>query len=473
LQYVTWQIECIIKLYTQFKCGNGFSFGVEAKGAKVSKHLKAVSYKAVLLSMVVGLLGFTIVLAASGDLDTTFDGDGLVTTFVKPGDPGRYGRALDVAIQTDGKVIAAGDSYLPSATTSDFAVIRYNPNGSLDTAFSGDGRQFTDFGGKDSAVAVAVQSNGKIVVAGNKCINDLCDVALARYNPGGALDPTFSGNGKQTTDFGTGHNASDGGLAIQSNGKIVVAGYMSTGTSYDFAVYRYLPDGSLDTTFSGDGKVSIGFGAGRQDFATDLVIQSDGKIVVSGYTADAHFANNNFAVARLNKNGSLDPTFSGDGRLATNFGADDYAQGIALQTDGKIVLAGEKRTTSPFFSSFAVARYNTDGTPDTTFNGVGRKAFSVIAASNSSASDVIVQPDGKIVVLGAAFSGSLDYALVRLNSGGGFDTTFSGDGKILVDFFGEDFGSAVAIQPSDGSYVLSGYVDSFTQSVFGLARVLP
>jgi uncharacterized delta-60 repeat protein len=443
------------------------------KGAKVSKHLKTVLYKAVLLSMVVGLLGFSIALAASGDLDTTFDGDGLVTTFVKPADPGRYGRALDVAIQTDGKIIAAGDSYVPSTTTSDFAVIRYNTNGSPDTAFSGDGRQFTDFGGKDSAVAVAVQSNGKIVVVGNKCINDLCDVALARYNPGGALDPTFSGNGKQTTDFGAGQNATDGGLAILPSGKIVVAGYMSTGTSFDFAVYRYLSDGSLDTTFSGDGKVSIGFGAGRQDFATDLVIQSDGKIVVSGYTADANFANYNFAVVRLNKNGSLDTTFSGDGRQATNFGANEKAWGVALQTDGKIVLAGEKTTTSPFFYSFALARYNTDGSPDTTFNGVGRKAFSVTAGSNSWAGDVIVQSDGKIVVLGFDDVNMRDFAIVRLNSQGGFDTTFSGDGKVVVDFFGIDHGSAIAIQPSDGSYVLSGYVDSFTQSVFGLARVLP
>lgn len=151
----------------------------------------------------------------------------------------------------------------------------------------------------------------------------------------------------------------------------------------------------------------------------------------------------------------------------------DYARGIALQQDCKIVVAGEKRTISPFFRSFDLARYNTDGTPDTTFNVVGKRAFSVIAAANSYASDVIVQSDGKIVVLGVDFGGFQDYALVRLNSGGGFDTTFSGDGKIFLDFFGGDFSLAVAIQPSDGKYVLGGYVDGFTQSIFGLARVLP
>ena len=448
------------------------SFKVLYMGDYMSAQFKQLTWRASLLATALSLLAFTIALAAPGDLDTTFDGDGLVTTYVNPADTGRYGRALDVAIQTDGKIIAAGDSYIPSTATSDFAVIRYNTNGSLDTAFSGDGRLVTNFGGEDSAVAVAVQSNGKIVVAGNKCINDVCDVALARYNPGGALDTTFSGDGKETTDFGAGYNGSDGGLAIQSNGKIVIAGYMSTGTNYDFAVYRYLSNGSLDITFSGDGKVNIGFGGGKQDFATDLVIQSDGKIVVSGYTADANFANYNFAVGRLNANGSLDTTFSGDGKQITNFGGDDFAQGMALQTDGKIVVAGEKRTASPFFVSFALARYNTDGNLDTTFNGVGRRVFSVISGSNSYARDVVVQSDGKIVVLGTA-EPFVDFALVRLNTGGSFDTTFSGDGKTLIDSFGSDFGFAVAIQPSDGKYVLGGYVDYMTEAVFALARVLP
>ena len=435
---------------------------------------KRLTWKASLLTTLISLLAFTIALAASGELDTTFDGDGLVITDVNASSPGRLDLVYGIAIQpADGKIVAAGSSSLPGMASYDFAVTRYDTNGLLDTTFSGDGRLITNFGADDYALDVAVQPNGKIVAAGKKCINNICDVALARYNSNGTLDTTFSGDGRQTTDFGNGDNGSVG-LAIQSNGKIVMAGYMSNGTDLDFAIYRFLSNGSLDTTFNGDGKVNINFGAGRQDYASDLLLQSDGKIVVIGSTGDANYDNNNFAIVRLNPGGSLDTTFSGDGKQITNFGADDYAYGVALQSDGKIVVAGEKRTTSPFFSSFALARYNTDGSPDTTFNGTGRKAFSVIAGSNSWANDVIAQSDGNIVVLGSAENISfLDFALVRLNSGGGFDTTFSGDGKVTVNFGSSTFGFALAVQPSDGKYVLSGQVDYFSQGVFALARVLP
>jgi|SRR5688572_4019963 len=433
--------------------------------------LKPLSYKVVLLSMVVGLLGSTIALAASGDLDTTFDGDGLVTSFAVPTNPGRNDVAHAIAIQADGKIVAAGYSYVPSTSTRDFAVLRYNANGTLDTTFSGDGRLVTNLGAGDQAFEVAIQPNGKIVTSGQICFGDgaICDVALVRYNAGGALDTTFSGDGKQTSDFGGSDNGSFGGLAIQSNGKIVVAGYMWNGTNYDFAVYRYLSSGSLDTTFSGDGKVSIGFGAGRQDFANDLVVQSDGKIVVIGYTGDANYSNNNFAVARLNAGGSLDTTFSADGKVATNFGADEYGTGVDLQLDGKIVVAGEKSTT---IASFALARYNTDGSLDTTFNATGRKVIS-FSTSNSWANDVHVQSDGKIVTSGADTLALGDFALVRLNSNGTFDSTFSGDGKVRVDFGNDDFCVAFAIQPSDGSYVLGGIADVGGHDDFALARVLP
>src|SRR5688572_13755652 len=277
--------------------------------------LKTLSYKVVLLSMVVGLLGSTIALAASGDLDTTFDNDGLVTSYAVPSDPSRADAGTDIAIQADGKIVAVGGSYVPLTGNSDFAILRYNTNGLLDTTFNGDGRLITNIGGFDRAAAVAIQPNGKIVAAGEKCSLSMgpCDIALARYNANGTLDTTFSGDGKQTNDFGGGSNGSYGSVAIQSNGKIVVSGYMHNGTDNDFAVYRYLSNGSLDTTFSGDGMVNIGFGAGSQDIAADVVLQSNGKILVVGASGDTNNANNNFAIARLNANGSLDTTFSSDG----------------------------------------------------------------------------------------------------------------------------------------------------------------
>lgn len=437
-------------------------------------HFPHLAWKAGLHATAKILLAVTIALAASGDLDTTFDGDGRVTSFVVPANPGRSDTTFAVAVQPNGKILAVGLSSVPSTATSDFAIVRYNPNGSLDTSFSADGRLITNFGGIDQAFDVALQSNGKIVVVGQKCNNafTICDVALARYNPGGALDTTFSGDGKQVTDFGGKDNGSLGGLAIQKDGKIVVAGYMWTGTNYDFAVYRYLANGSLDPTFSGDGRARFGFGAGRQDFASGLVIQSNGKIVVSGYSGDAKAANNNFAVARLNANGSMDTTFSGDGRQVTNFGADDYGIAVALQPDGKIVVVGEKDTATLF--AFAVARYNTNGSLDTTFNASGRKVFSIVPGVHSAAASVQIQADGKIVIAGSAGpEGAVDFALARLNSNGAFDTTFSGDGKTTVDFGGIDFSLDLALQPADGKYIIGGDTYDGTQTDFAVARLLP
>lgn len=444
----------------------------------MSKHLKSALYKSILLSMVVSLLGVTIALAASGDLDTTFSTDGRVTTDVNAVNPGRNDRPRGLALQTDGKIVAAGFSNAPSTAIYDFALTRYNTDGSLDSAFSGDGRLLTNFGGIDQAFAVAIQANGKIVAAGQKCDNTftICDVALARYNVGGALDTTFSTDGKQTTDFGGGDNGTLGGIAIQSNGKIIVAGYMWNGNNYDFAVYRYLSNGSLDTTFSGDGMVNFGFGAGRQDQPIDLAIQSDGKIVVAGFTGDADGNNNNFAVARLNAGGSLDTTFSIDGRQTTNFGNDEYAAGIALQSDGKIVLAGDKWNGTTDY--FALARYTTSGNLDPTFNGTGKVVTSFTGIGQEAAAfDVIVQSDGKIVAFGQTTTGTItsnDFALARYNANGSLDTTFSGDGKVRVDFGNQiDQGYALALQP-DGNYVLGGQSNSpTTGSDFALARVLP
>ena len=432
------------------------------------KHLKPIFYKAVLLSMVLSLLAFTIALAASGDLDTSFSGDGRVTTNFGLA-PGRADYLSGIAIQSNGKIVAVGSS------SGDFAVTRYNVNGSLDTTFSGDGRVITNFGGWENANDVIMQSDGKIVVSGQKCPDAACDVALARYNANGMLDTTFSGDGKQTTDAG-GDNGSEGGLAIQSDGKIVMAGYAWNGTDREFAIYRYNTNGSLDTTFSGNGIAIGNFGVSRLDVTRDLAIQSDGKIIVVGNSADESGDDFDFAIARLNSNGTADTTFSGDGRQRTNFGGFDAVYSVALQPNGKIVVVGFRVTPTGSRTQFAVVRYNLDGSLDTTFNGTGRKAFSISSGFDSWASDVIVQSDGKIVVEGdiGQSGSSLDFALVRLNPGGSFDTTFSGDGKITVDFGGKAAFFALALDPLEGKYVVGGYFDpEIGTTDMALARILP
>jgi uncharacterized delta-60 repeat protein len=439
----------------------------------MSNHLKAGFYKSVLLSMIFSLLGVTIALAASGDLDPTFDGDGLVTTDLSGG---RADGLLAIAIQPDGKIVAAGFSNVTSNINSDFALTRYNTDGSLDISF---GKRFTDFGIGDAANDVALQSDGKIVVSGRTCDNlGNCDLALARYNSDGTLDTTFSGDGKLIEVVGGISDGAFGDLAIQSNGKIVVAGYIDNGTDFDFAVFRYLSNGSLDNTFNGDGRVRVGFGAGQRDRAVDLVIQSDRKIVVAGNTSKS---DGNFALIRLNPNGTLDRTFSGDGKQITNFGGFSDARGVALQPDGKIVLVGAAASNG--LDTFAIARYNTNGNLDTTFGKLlptgkhsGKRVFSIVAGVDSIAYDVIVQPDGKIVVAGTTGDGlnlsHHDFALVRLKPNGSFDPTFGQGGKVIVDFGDDDLGLVLARQPSDGKYVFGGWAITSTHFDFALARVL-
>ncbi len=159
-----------------------------------------------------------------------------------------------------------------------FALARYNSNGSLDPSFSGDGTQTTDFGGNDQAYGVALENDGRIVAAGQ---GGNSHFALARYGPDGSLDPTFSGDGKVTTGFGFGPDDAANGIAVLGDGKIVAAGRTSGGaTSSDFALARYNPTGTLDTSFSGNGKQTTGFGG--YDAANAVALDADGKIVAVG-----------------------------------------------------------------------------------------------------------------------------------------------------------------------------------------------
>jgi len=407
-------------------------------------------------------------LLSGGDLDLTFGHDGKLTTDFIGGFTTDYGEEVAVvAQQADGKIVVAGSSSFTwnGQYASDFVLARYNSDGSLDSTFGEDGKVTTNVGNSDGVSAMAIQADGKIVVAGGDA------GVLLRYNYDGSLDTSFDGDGKVTITFpiqerpGTYWNHSDQALAIQpDDGKIVVAGhtYQGSTNSFDFTLLRYNSDGSLDVSFDGDGKVMTNMGG--SDRAYGVAIQSDGKIVVagsSGFTSNGQYTTD-FALARYNSNGSLDTTFDADGKVATDFGSDDVALGLAIQTDGKIVAAGYSGGNQ----DFALARYRSDGTLDTSFDGDGK-----VKTDSGSTSDVAraiaLQLDGKILVAGkAALGGGLtDFAVVRYNSNGSRDTSFDGDG-IVATAFGSQQASGVAIQP-DGKIVAvgSGYGD------FALARV--
>ena len=208
-------------------------------------------------------------------MDTTFDVDGwVVTDFNNDTD-----NAYAVALQSDGKIILAGNAH--KGLYYDFALARYNTDGSLDTTFNGDGRVTTDFFGIcEWGHAVAIQSDGKIIIAGSAYNGDKMDFALARYTPNGSLDASFDGDGKVVTDFFGGYDYGSS-LAIQSNGKIVLSGTAFYGEQYDLALARYNTDGSLDTSFNGNGRVVTDYNGGN-DWGYSNVVRSNGNIVVAG-----------------------------------------------------------------------------------------------------------------------------------------------------------------------------------------------
>ncbi|HXY50951.1 MAG TPA: delta-60 repeat domain-containing protein [Terriglobales bacterium] len=267
------------------------------------------------------------------------------------------------------------------------------PKGELDPAFGSGGRVMTNFsGGNDSASGVAIQSNGDIVVVGttsNPAGTQGTNFAVARYLPNGTLDTSFAGTGKVSTDF-FGANDSASGVAIQSNGNIVVVGTTTNpklGTGTEFALARYLPNGTLDPSFGDNGEVANSF-LGASDVGAGLAIQSNGQIVVVGNDGGGGHS----VLARYNSNGSLDTSFGTGGYVSVSNPA--LADALALQADGKIVVASVGLLIQPGVSYGSVGRFNPDGSVDTTFGTSGVTAFP------GAATAVALLPSGNILSVG-------------------------------------------------------------------------
>ena len=389
----------------------------------------------------------------AGALDTTLGGDGTVTTDFGGGD------VANAVALTATQIVVTGEVRLSSSAQSDVGVARYSlTDGGLDTTFSTDGKMSTSFGANDLADDVALLGDGRIVVAGRADgTNDT--FALARFEVDGDLDPTFSTDGKQTTDFADSTNETATGVAVQGDGKLAVAGHtLASGFPADFAVARYTDAGDLDTTFSTDGMQTTDFAAGR-DGAQAIGVDSASRIVAAG-TTPATEGDNDIGLARYTTSGELDTTFSGDGRQATNAGGTtNTGAGMALQPDGKIVSVGRAGT------AFGVARHLADGSLDTGF-GEGGSVTTEFSASLDEAVGVAVQPDGKIVVVGKTGGG---IAVARYTAAGALDNTFSGDGTHTI---GPPFsvGEDVAVQP-DGKIVVVGTFDDGPDTDLGVVRL--
>jgi uncharacterized delta-60 repeat protein len=364
-----------------------------------------------------------------GNLDTTFAGFGAGGKVVVPGND-----LQATTLLPDGRIVTAGTK------NGDMLLMRFLPDGRFDPSFFGNGSTQLGAPGYYLVVnSVAAQADGKLVVAGSASPFGTTDFFVARVDPAIGLDASFGDGGFVMTDF---DNQYDGANAVlvQPDGKIVAGGNAMVGNDYDFAVARYNANGSLDTSFSGDGKATIGFGG--DDRLYDMALQSDGKLVLVGDR------DGDFAVARLNANGTLDTSFDGDGKLTTNFGGHERAEAVVIQPDGKIVVLGPQ--ASPHKSH--MARYLPSGALDTTFGSGGKLTIPV-----DRLYDLALQPDGKFVALGTHTSpdGDNKFALHRLLPNGAHDITFDGDGIAWLDFGGNDVGRALALQP-DGRILAAG-----------------
>jgi uncharacterized delta-60 repeat protein len=344
---------------------------------------------------------------AAGVLDPSFGGDGKVTTAIGSGDD--VGRC--VVLQSDGKIVVGGRSPGSLATGLDFALVRYLPDGTLDLSFGGTGKVTTDIGGSDDTMTgIALQSDGRIVAAGFSFNGSVYDFAVARYNPDGSLDPTFNNTGKIITTGIGGAYEQRASVVVQSDGRIVVAGPSDTGSTQSIALVRYEADGSPDLTFNDAGKVTTATGPTgslyHQTYA--LALQPDGKIVAAGTADDGSIYS--CVVLRYRADGTLDPGFGGTGKVVTAvLGIDDEATAVVVQPDGKIVVAGS--SSNGFFIEYAVVRYNPDGSLDSTFGGSGKVTSPIGGGGLGSA--VALQNDGKIIVAGNRFNGDFDFGMLR------------------------------------------------------------
>lgn len=326
-----------------------------------------------------------------------------------------------------------------------------SPSGSIDTSFNGTGFRITSISGTDYGYAVAVQSDGKILVSGTTSFAGDNNFSTVRYTTTGVLDSTFNGTGLMNTDFGGASSDTVYGIALQADGKIILAGVSDNPGNYQFGIARYHSNGSADTTFNTTGRISNVFVGSTYAEGHSVVLQPDGKIVTGGFSY--HGGLGRFAVSRNQTDGALDTTFNAVGYTTTIInGGDDLGYSVALQADGKIVLAGYTTSGSP---AFGVVRYHSNGSVDTTFNSGGSVTTSIGPGADIGRA-VAIQSDGKIVVGGyAAIGGNDDFAVVRYNTDGSLDTNFNTSGIVTTNIGGPDQANAIAIQP-DGKILLGG-----------------
>jgi uncharacterized delta-60 repeat protein len=420
-------------------------------------------------------------LASPGCLDTTFGGG---TGKVMTNTDGNIPEALDldlaqsVAIQGDGKIVVAGTTTLPGNAYK-FVVLRYNSDGTLDTGFGDGGVVVTSFGNlNDSAYAVALQSDGQIVVAGSTMASSTKSgstivFAVARYNgTNGSLDASFGSGGKATISFGNKPQNQDAeARALAIQSDGKI---LVAGFAGGGALARLNVNGGLDPSFGAGGKVTTSVGGPTEG----LAVQSDGKILFGGAINGGHRNGYDFAVIRYNANGTVDSSFGNAGTATADFASsDDRIRAIEIDANNNVVAIGSSATGGFSTRNFAVARFTPNGQLDSSF-GIGGKVVTDLFGNWDDAFAGTIQADGKIIAAGMGYSGVQYYfTLIRYNTDGTLDSTFGNSGIVTTDFAGgqENYAYAVTTQP-DGKILGAGSaatVDPNDGMFVSLARYLP
>ena len=388
-----------------------------------------------------------------GDLDSTFGINGKVSTVVGTGTGLFFAIPNTVLMQPDGKILVSGfgDNFV---TNADFAVVRYNTDGSLDSAFGTAGIVMTNLVWFDTQTAMVLQPDGKIVVAGFGQFSGPQSLAMARYLTDGTIDSTF-GTAGIVILAAPGFNYNINKIALQSDGKIVVSGSNGSGLASSCMILRFTASGSLDNSFDSDGVVTFQL-TGGLNVATAVAIQPDNKIVITGY------GDNDLFISRINTDGSFDSLFGNSGSILLTSGKGMH---IFLQPDNKIVVSGKKD------GSCSLIRLNIDGTLDSSFANGGIMTSTAPALTNTFY-QTAQQTDGKFISVATYFGigGNRDFLVASHNSDGSVDSTFGNNGYVTTDFVGEfDEPRSLVIQ-QDGKIIVAGFNENASSYNFGLVR---
>jgi len=398
----------------------------------------------------------------NGDIDTDFGTNGFVTRQI-----GTWSNNISSAvIKADGKIIVAGSTNYGNGGYQHFNLSGFTANGSVDHTYATDGNASGEIGKTNSGInSIAIQSDGKIIVAGKTNTSPTevnnTDMVIGRYNTNGILDNTFGINGIVNAQMG-GTDEQVNCVAIQNDGKIVTAGYSGNGNSSDFVLTRYLSNGIPDNTFGISGIVLTPIGSAGDARARSVIIQPDGKIITAGYSRDI-VSDADFTLARYNTNGSLDNSFGLNGIV--NAPIDiyiDFAYAVTLQKDGKIIAAGGSFTENQY--QFVLARFKSNGRLDSAFGTNGRVITPV--GYFGYAFSTVIQPDDKIIAAGISNNG---VALIRYNTDGTLDSLFGTNGIVTTQVHERALAYSSALQ-SDGKIIVAGFAETLYQRLNALIR---